>query len=114
MGAIPRHVVQVKRKNSTSCNPPESKRTLVGSVASRLGPRDVAAAVTDDGVGCSVGGSCVSAGAVRVDDSEFACALGVRVGNAVGGAAVQATIKKQAAITEHSRERGAICRISQT
>jgi hypothetical protein len=42
MGAIKRQVAQVKRKNSTSCNPPEAKLTVVGSVASRFGPREVA------------------------------------------------------------------------
>jgi hypothetical protein len=42
MGAIERQVAQVKRKNSTSCNPPEARLTVVGSVASRFGPREVA------------------------------------------------------------------------
>jgi hypothetical protein len=42
MGAIERQVAQVKRKNSTSCKPPEARLTVVGSVASRFGPRDVA------------------------------------------------------------------------
>jgi len=42
MGAIARQVLQVKRKNSTNCNPPEARETVVGSVASRSGPREVA------------------------------------------------------------------------
>jgi hypothetical protein len=42
MGAIERQVAQVNRKNSTNCSPPEAKLTVVGSVASRFGPREVA------------------------------------------------------------------------
>src|SRR6266508_1227007 len=46
MGAIARQVVQVKRKNSTNCTPPEARLIVVGSVASRFGPREVATACT--------------------------------------------------------------------
>jgi len=42
MGAIARQVAQVKRKNSTSCRPPEARLTVEGSVAWSSGPRDVA------------------------------------------------------------------------
>jgi hypothetical protein len=42
MGAIARQVLQVKRKNSTNCNPPEARLTVPGSVACRSGPREVA------------------------------------------------------------------------
>src|SRR5215208_8310094 len=42
MGAMARQVLQVKRKNSTNCNPPEARLTVVASVASRSGPREVA------------------------------------------------------------------------
>jgi hypothetical protein len=42
MGAIARQVVQVKRKNSTNCTPSDARLTVVGSVASRFGPREVA------------------------------------------------------------------------
>jgi hypothetical protein len=42
MGAIERQVAQVKRKNSTSCSPPEARLTVVGSVAWSSGPREVA------------------------------------------------------------------------
>jgi hypothetical protein len=45
MGAILRQVVQVNRKNSISCSSPESRLTLLGSVASRSGPREVAIAL---------------------------------------------------------------------
>jgi hypothetical protein len=41
MGAIARQVLQVKRKNSINCNWPAAKVTVVGSVASRVGPREV-------------------------------------------------------------------------
>src|SRR5215216_4469601 len=44
MGAMARQVLQVKRKNSTSCNCPAARLTVEGSVASRLGPREVATA----------------------------------------------------------------------
>jgi hypothetical protein len=43
MGAKLRQVLQVNRKNSTSCSSPESSLTVVGSVASRFCPREVAA-----------------------------------------------------------------------
>src|SRR5512145_1637988 len=52
MGAIARQVVQVKRKNSTSCNPPEARLTVAGSVACSSGPREVA---TGRAVGSSPG-----------------------------------------------------------
>jgi hypothetical protein len=42
MGAIERQVAQVNLKNSTNCSPPAARLTVVGSVASRFGPRDVA------------------------------------------------------------------------
>src|SRR5215216_1055085 len=48
MGAMARHVLQVKRKNSTSCKPPEARLTVVGSVASKFGPREVATGCTSD------------------------------------------------------------------
>jgi hypothetical protein len=41
MGAKARHVLQVKRKNSTNWSSPEAKVTVDGSVATRLGPRGV-------------------------------------------------------------------------
>jgi hypothetical protein len=45
MGAIMRQVLQVNRKNSTSCKEPESSLAAAGSLASRSGPREVAAGV---------------------------------------------------------------------
>jgi hypothetical protein len=52
MGAIERQVTQVKRKNSTSCSPPEARLIVVGSVACSPGPREVA---TGNGEGTSAG-----------------------------------------------------------
>jgi hypothetical protein len=42
MGAIPWQVVHQNSKNSTNCRPPDAMLTVLGSVASRLGPREVA------------------------------------------------------------------------
>src|SRR5574342_498160 len=58
MRAMARQVFQVKRKNSTSCNPPEAKLTVAGSVASKFGPREVAK-TCGISVGASVGGTSV-------------------------------------------------------
>jgi len=44
MGAICWQVVHQNSKNSTNCRPPDAILTVLGSVASRLGPRDVATA----------------------------------------------------------------------
>src|SRR5215213_11591721 len=66
MGAIARQVLQVKRKNSTNCSPPEARLTVAGSVASRLGPREVATGKTvasSLGAGWRLGSS---VGAARV------------------------------------------------
>ena len=68
MGAIARHVLQVKRKNSTSCSPPEARLTVVGSVASRFGPREVA---TGSAVGA---GACVAASVASVEESTVGTA----------------------------------------
>jgi len=59
MGAMARQVVQVKRKNSTNCTPPEARLIVVGSVASRFGPREVATA-------CSVGAGVAVKSAIDV------------------------------------------------
>jgi hypothetical protein len=58
MGAIERQVPQVKRKNSTNCNPPDARLTAPGSLAWRSGPREVATgrAVAE---GSSVTAACV-------------------------------------------------------
>jgi hypothetical protein len=71
-----RQVPQVKRKNSTNCKPPEARLTVVGSVAWRSGPREVA---TGSAVGSSATGGCVaeanvgSAGANVVGLGSTAC-----------------------------------------
>lgn len=68
MGAMARQVLQVKRMNSTNCNPPEARLTVVGSVACRSGPREVAtgSAVASTAAGW-VAGSSVAAEAVSVE-----------------------------------------------
>src|SRR5512138_2177053 len=69
MGAMARQVPQVKRKNSTSCSPPESSLTVDGSVACSSGPREVAigmavAARASVGPAVSWAGIYVAGGAV--------------------------------------------------
>jgi hypothetical protein len=68
MGAIARQVLQVKRKNSTNCNPPEARLIVVGSVACRSGPREVAtgSAVASSLGSGSVAGASVGAATVTV------------------------------------------------
>jgi hypothetical protein len=68
MGAIERQVPQVKRKNSTNCKPPEARLTVVGSVAWRSGPREVATgrAVASLPGGTSAVGASVAAARVAV------------------------------------------------
>src|ERR671925_301742 len=63
MGAMARQVLQVKRKNSTNCSPPDARLTVVGSVAWRSGPREVATgrAVASSGGAVWVSGSSVAA-----------------------------------------------------
>lgn len=73
MGAICWQVVHQNSKNSTNCSPPEAILTVVGSVASRLGPREVAMG--------SVVGASVSAGKAET----------VSVGSWVGADAVVVT-----------------------
>jgi hypothetical protein len=57
-----RQVAQVKRKNSTNCNPPEARLTVVGSVASRFGPREVARGTA---VAASLGTACAPESSVE-------------------------------------------------
>jgi len=73
MGAIARQVAQVKRKNSTNCRLPEARLTVLGSVASRSGPRDVA---TGSGAIASVGVTITSTVGARVG-SEGRNAVGL-------------------------------------
>lgn len=65
MGAMARQVPQVKRKNSMNWIWPDARLTVDGSVASRLGPREVA---TGYGVGARV--SVGKAGIVSVGRTE--------------------------------------------
>ena len=70
MGAICWQVVHQNSKNSTSCKPPDASLTAVGSVASRLGPREVAIGMT---VGANVS---VGAGVAEGQDSRVGSGAG--------------------------------------
>ena len=77
MGAMARQVLQVKRKNSTKCKPPDARLTVVGSVACRSGPREVAAGTAVDS---SLGGawaadSSVGAARVAVETATVGCSV---------------------------------------
>jgi len=82
MGAIERQVLQVKRKNSTSCNPPDANETEDGSVASRPGPRDVATG----NAAASVGASVASGWTVRLGTTTSAVGWLTGVADASTGA----------------------------
>jgi hypothetical protein len=81
-----RQVPQVKRKNSTNCNCPDARLTVVGSVAWSSGPREVA---TGSGVGATA-----SVGASVIPGMGCPCSrVGTGGGNvAVGGRAVGAAV----------------------
>ena len=99
MGAMARHVLQVKRKNSTNCSPPDARLTVAGSLASRFGPREVATgrAVASPEAGWVAGSD---AGAARVRVGE------VPPGGSVGtGAFVAVLSVAQAASRTASRLR---------
>jgi len=81
MGAIARQVAQVKRKNSTNCRPPDARLTVLGSVASRFGPREVAIGRGAEGAS-SVGAATTS---VELDGCSSAFRIGVAVGSAATG-----------------------------
>jgi len=104
MGAIARQVLQVKRKNSTNCNPPEARLTVVGSVAWRSGPREVA---TGSAVASGTG---VAATPSVAGDSRAGATVGVgkeTVGGSVPPAAglVEVAAGAHAANREASRRR---------
>ena len=85
MGAIPWQVVHQNSKNSTSCNPPDAMLTVLGSVASRLGPREVATACTVD---AGFAEFRVSEGALVAVKSTPGLAVGpvtIRVAEAISG-----------------------------
>lgn len=81
MGAIPWQVVHQNSKNSTNCGPPDAILTVVGSVASRFGPREVAMG------SCVAGRFSVGAAVVgtEVSDAEAGkVSLGMPVTGCVG------------------------------
>jgi hypothetical protein len=93
MGAIARQTLQVKRKNSTSCNPPEARLTVAGSVASRASPRGVTTtAGTTAGASVRAGAS-VCAAAASVAGGTAAGSEAVD-GDSVGGVEAQATARR--------------------
>jgi hypothetical protein len=82
MGAMCWQIVHQNSKNSTSCSPPEAILTVVGSVASKWDPREVA---TGNGVGASV-----STGVTVACTEGFIVAVGggrVRLGSTSTGCA---------------------------
>src|SRR5215213_2470097 len=91
MGAMARHVLQVKRKNSTSCKPPEARLTVVGSVASKFGPREVATGCTSDEVAADKGAAVLLTARAEVGVPSMAgTELGIRLasGTSLTGVAV--------------------------
>jgi hypothetical protein len=93
MGAIAWQVVQVKRKNSTNCTPPEAKLTVVGSMASRFGPREVA---MGSGVAarCWVGAAVACTEASDVDTEDGKVSLGITVTGCAGAQAANKTASR--------------------
>lgn len=81
MGAICWHGTHQNSKNSTNCKPPEARLTVVGSVASRFGPREVAT-----GSGAGVGDSFTTGGWVATAGADSTVGEGIALGNAVEGA----------------------------
>jgi len=76
MGAMARQVLQVKRKNSTSCSWPEARFTVVGSVACRSGPREVVI------TWISTGAVAAKTGFVACGPAEVSVAVALRVASA--------------------------------
>ena len=108
----------MKRKNSTSCNPPEARLTVVGSVAWRAGPREVA-------IGCaSTGGVADNSSSMYVAvrstvgvDSTTGTGLDVALGSstddcvgaAVDGAEVHAARKTASRLRRKKRPGFVMC-----
>ena len=93
MGAIAWQVVQVKRKNSTNCTPPEAKLTVVGSMASRFGPREVA---MGSGVAArpSVGAAVACTEVSDVDAEDGKVSPGITVTGCAGAQAANKTASR--------------------
>src|SRR5690349_11044177 len=97
MGAIARQVLQVKRKNSTKCSPPDARLTVVGSVAWSSGPREVAA-----------GGTVASEGADWVAASSVGSGRAIVGCDAMGGGDAGADGSVEAAPGEQADRRRTI------
>lgn len=88
-----RQVLQVKRKNSTNCSPPDARLTAVGSVAWSSGPREVA---TGRAVASSLGAIWVAGSSVEAARVGDSVAAGGFVADASGAhAANKATIRRR-------------------
>jgi hypothetical protein len=93
MGAIARQVLQVKRKNSTNCNPPDARLTVAGSVAWSSGPREVAtgkAVAASEAVGVTDSGIEVGTAAV----AGRVAAAGGSAGDSAGAHAARTTARR--------------------
>jgi hypothetical protein len=104
MDAIERQVPQVKRKNSTSCNPPDASETAAGSVAWRLGPREVGTTWMS---AIWVGGTSVASGAeisVGTAVSGMDSTVG-RTGEVVGAGAQADAAKTAIRLTVRKKRR---------
>jgi hypothetical protein len=75
MGAMPRQVGHQKAKNSTNCNPPDARVYVLGSVASRFGPREVAT-ICGTSAGDSVEGASIEGTSVEVASGWAIVAVG--------------------------------------
>jgi hypothetical protein len=82
MDAIEWQVPQVKRKNSTSCSPPDASETVSGFVAWRLGPSEVGTTWRST---AGAGGIAVASGEDGVADGAAATGADSSNGTAAGG-----------------------------
>src|SRR5215207_8685596 len=105
MGAIARQVLQVKRKNSTNCSPPEARLTVSGSVAWSSGPREVA-----------IGKASTGEVAVRAAEGvEFSTIVGLGVtGMAPGAVAAGESVEMPSRGAQAARKRAIRHRIGTT
>lgn len=100
MGAMERHVPQVKRKNSTNCSPPDARLTVAGSVACRSGPREVA---TGRAEGWLTEGWVAASGAGAAGVAVDKATLGGSVRAAEGGVSLAAGAQAARKTTDTKR-----------
>src|SRR5262245_30816520 len=87
MGAICWQGTHQNSKNSTNCKPPDAMLTVVGSVASRFGPREVAT-----GNGLSVGTTIAVGTAEAVSVKATTGRNGVALGRSAAGGSLAGTV----------------------